>query len=817
MLNRVYDLAGFLNLLWKQEWYDREYERDPDSEIFSSLDNLQKEYARLSIGEDGHPLMAPLHLLNPRWYARFRVDGDLTPLRALDILPTLMRRLSLARSMDSMVQFIDENGEPKTVRIGDEIPEYEVCTVEMQYDEETQRVHDHHYMGWICKLKPQGGGEGGSAQFSSGASHKSQGGRVDFRANRRLCHLSESVHLEDLAIATGKKNLSGDIRQWAAEEDKGVHFFISNTKKDKALLVPTEQISIAYYLASPSPKLSYMSKVVAEVCLLKKERLLVFLEWVMPMWKMIAFLNALGIRWLLIHSGMTHEERAEAARKFNDSRAEVDILVTTYACASQGLNLHHCCSNVVLFEPARNINTEIQAMNRIHRIGQTKKQKIWILFMQHTYDRYRQYTNTSKMVRQIAAERAGEITDAIADEVEDIHFEMTERRIEQIAQTQQARAEGEEIEAQPEDDFVVIDEALNKHKDVLIQKQASMFIQKMFGQASCRLGFSDWTQLGHSHEETVQEQNLDEDMEQAQITVRRKRAKPIKPTSRVSPMKPLKQGKLPFAKKPSGTTGTSEPKTSIGTSAPLLSEPGQASSGPFEYDRQKVDQEFEDTNAPVQRALPKRDQPDDEDEISSDESEESPSSDDEEQEGGADQPPVDTEQKGNSGDPENGIESSMMTTDANKSMENTDGFGSTTPDKTTADENQLPKSPKDTPMESDNVSPAVPDDIESTDAFPNLPPINSAGKEFDIRISSEEGPTTAGQDNPILPGNKADDKEEGDISTRQPTNTPEEDLNSQLPSSNSSAPPEAPPMATLKRPFTAPTLLSPNKRAKHQE
>lgn len=127
-------------------------------------------------------------------------------------------------------------------------------------------------------------------------------------------------------------------------------FFISHTKKDVALLPPTEKVGIAHYLARPCPKLQYLSKVLAEVCLLKKPRLLVFLEWVMPEWEVAAFMEALGLRWSMIHSEMTREERAETAKDFNNSDAEVDVLITTYTCASAGLNLHGCCHNVVLMD-----------------------------------------------------------------------------------------------------------------------------------------------------------------------------------------------------------------------------------------------------------------------------------------------------------------------------------------------------------------------------------------------------------------------------------------------------------------------------------
>lgn len=88
-------------------------------------------------------------------------------------------------------------------------------------------------------------------------------------------------------------------------------------------------------------------------------------QWVMSMWHTLAFLESTGMRWSVIHSVMTQEERSEIARAFNNPKTDIQVLVVTYTCARIGLNLHSRCHNIVLMESARNVNTELQAIDRM--------------------------------------------------------------------------------------------------------------------------------------------------------------------------------------------------------------------------------------------------------------------------------------------------------------------------------------------------------------------------------------------------------------------------------------------------------------------
>ncbi|KAK2759392.1 hypothetical protein FQN54_002870 [Arachnomyces sp. PD_36] len=171
----------------------------------------RKEFAKLSRGDQDGPIAAPKWLLNPTFFSRMKVDGDLTPGTAVDVLLTIIKRICLKRTMNDRVQCVDEEGNDKTIRIGDSIPEYKICTIELVFDEKLQAAHDAYFFYWLDQLH-RSGGEKGIVESAARDSHDKQK-RINFRANRRLSHLAFNPRLEDLALATDKLNLATHIAE----------------------------------------------------------------------------------------------------------------------------------------------------------------------------------------------------------------------------------------------------------------------------------------------------------------------------------------------------------------------------------------------------------------------------------------------------------------------------------------------------------------------------------------------------------------------------------------------------------------------------
>ncbi|KAJ6124468.1 Helicase C-terminal [Penicillium samsonianum] len=69
------------------------------------------------------------------------------------------------------------------------------------------------------------------------------------------------------------------------------------------------------------------------------------------------FLAAIGLDFVVIRAGITLEARATAIEKFTNPNSPTVILLTTFNCGALGLNMHACCSRIVLMEAAQNYNS----------------------------------------------------------------------------------------------------------------------------------------------------------------------------------------------------------------------------------------------------------------------------------------------------------------------------------------------------------------------------------------------------------------------------------------------------------------------------
>jgi hypothetical protein len=105
-----------------------------------------------------------------------------------------------------------------------------------------------------------------------------------------------------------------------------------------------------------------------------------------------------------IRSAHAQSERAEAISRFNNPNEKVDALVTSLALSSVGINLHHCSHRMLVLEYPRNINTLIQGISRLIRMGQEFEQFIEILALQDSFDTYLEAQAASKYVTEVLAD-----------------------------------------------------------------------------------------------------------------------------------------------------------------------------------------------------------------------------------------------------------------------------------------------------------------------------------------------------------------------------------------------------------------------------
>jgi len=83
---------------------------------------------------------------------------------------------------------------------------------------------------------------------------------------------------------------------------------------------------------------------------------------------------------------------------FNDPRGRLQAILLNVKSSCSGLNLHFNCSDVIVCCVADNVNQVLQALGRVHRIGQKLAQRVWIVTLDHSYDQILQCQQTMKMV-----------------------------------------------------------------------------------------------------------------------------------------------------------------------------------------------------------------------------------------------------------------------------------------------------------------------------------------------------------------------------------------------------------------------------------
>lgn len=101
-----------------------------------------------------------------------------------------------------------------------------------------------------------------------------------------------------------------------------------------------------------------------------------------------------------LRSNLDASERKKIIDDFNNPQGRLHAILLNIKSSCSGLNLHFNCSDIIICCVADNVNQVLQALGRVHRIGQRLPQRIWIITLNHSYDQILQCFQTTKMVSQ---------------------------------------------------------------------------------------------------------------------------------------------------------------------------------------------------------------------------------------------------------------------------------------------------------------------------------------------------------------------------------------------------------------------------------
>ncbi|KAK0104190.1 hypothetical protein ONS96_005282 [Cadophora gregata f. sp. sojae] len=151
------------------------------------------------------------------------------------------------------------------------------------------------------------------------------------------------------------------------------------------MINPQDKEALLKAVAIQSPKLRYLSYLVAQVVIILKTKAVIWQEYPWVQLLVEKYFEYSGIAVGSLHSAQNTKTRRAIQSEFNFTD-KPSLLVCNYRCSSVAINLQFNCHINILVEPAVSIQQQLQAIFRIRRLGQTKEQQTIILWQDGTYN-----------------------------------------------------------------------------------------------------------------------------------------------------------------------------------------------------------------------------------------------------------------------------------------------------------------------------------------------------------------------------------------------------------------------------------------------
>jgi hypothetical protein len=113
-------------------------------------------------------------------------------------------------------------------------------------------------------------------------------------------------------------------------------------------------------------------------------------------------LQALKIPTQVYHAGLTHKEKDELRKAFNENDKPL-VMIGSYAVTSCGLNLHKRCHWGVFLDPPPSKPIGDQAGARIHRVGQDHPVQLITLTTKNSFNERQILNNLRKAIPGLLA------------------------------------------------------------------------------------------------------------------------------------------------------------------------------------------------------------------------------------------------------------------------------------------------------------------------------------------------------------------------------------------------------------------------------
>ncbi|OBT52966.1 hypothetical protein VE04_08782 [Pseudogymnoascus sp. 24MN13] len=396
-LNRSSDLVGTLSLIWnnmskdlcKDETILPRNQTQPTMQEYSeaSAKVMGSKMNRVNLEE----LKRRVKFLNPDTFRHMVVSGkQLSTSIAVSVLPIILDTIQLRRVKGEQIEIAG-----KAVTIGYNIPMYKVITVELEMGlYEARRYSDIYYKAMTASTS--------RASAVDVGGDRDKHGNVDLSMHRRLSQATLHIGLDRLQYM---KDVSrARLDHWLDQADYGFAAFHRMTRMKPTEPPHRERVGATLFMVNDSVKLRWLCGIVYKLCIEERKNIIVFCRWPATQWIVEMLLFTIGVRVLSIRAAHSRMARANTQETFNKETTNSTVLVTSLRCGCTSMNLQSQCADVVFMDVAESANITLQAIGRVHRMGQTKPQNIYIVTTNYSWDQQSQWRAAVKMYGQIAGQ-----------------------------------------------------------------------------------------------------------------------------------------------------------------------------------------------------------------------------------------------------------------------------------------------------------------------------------------------------------------------------------------------------------------------------
>lgn len=171
------------------------------------------------------------------------------------------------------------------------------------------------------------------------------------------------------------------------------------------------------FMCKASVKLSALAKFLDHLVLSRKEKVLVYVDWPLELWQVRLFCDIAQIPSVMLMAGQTPAERSEAVHAFNED-STVMLCIASSRAAATSYNMHRACHHALFLDPI-SIQTQLQCIGRLVRLGQTHQVRIWRVIVNFTFDQVIEEKALAKYIPAVAGMGVWELTDKQYDDYMD--------------------------------------------------------------------------------------------------------------------------------------------------------------------------------------------------------------------------------------------------------------------------------------------------------------------------------------------------------------------------------------------------------------